>query len=95
MPTAEQLPVVWKVLVDELGYVWVRPYDPMKHSFALGGGPGVGGKWLVFSPDGNRVGEIQMPPKLEASAITQNAVVGISRDEMGVESVQVYRLWRH
>ncbi|MCG6955143.1 MAG: hypothetical protein LJF04_04050, partial [Gemmatimonadetes bacterium] len=63
---------------------------------ALGGlgGPGPGGVWTVLSQSGARVGSIRMPGELEPSQITESQVVGVRRDELGVEAVQVYPLVR-
>lgn len=97
-PDAEAVPVLWAFLVDSEGLVWVRPYDPFLHSLALGGSPagkpGPGGEWLVVAPDGKELARVEMPPGLEPTQVTSDAVVGIVRDQFGVESVQVHRLRR-
>jgi len=93
-PAPQQLPVYWKILVDGAGFVWIRPYEPFVHSFALGGTPGAGGRWLVLSPDGAEAGTVMMPPGIEPVQITMDAVVGIARDASGVESVRVHALHR-
>ena len=97
-PVRDRLPAFSTFLVDELGYIWVRPYDPFKHSTALGGlvlpGGGPGGRWTVLSPAGVRVGDIDMPADLAPIRITSDAVVGIAHDEFGVESVRVHALQR-
>ena len=36
-------------MVDELGFIWVCPYDPARHGFALGD---LGGSGYVFLQDG-------------------------------------------
>ena len=61
----------------------------------LGGYCGPGGNWLVISPEGAEVGWLEMPEGLEPVQITSDAVVGIYRDELGVESVRVHSLSRH
>ncbi|MGE0158400.1 MAG: hypothetical protein AB7T31_03255 [Gemmatimonadales bacterium] len=93
-----RLSVFWALIVDELGYLWVRPYDPIAHALALDGLPsnrgGPGGRWLVLTPEGTEVGWVDVPAGLEPAWITANAVVGVHRDELGVESVRVHRLRR-
>ena len=93
---APQLPALAGLIVDELGFVWIRPYEPLRHAAVLGGlgRPGPGGVWRVLSPEGVQVSEVSMPEELEPSQITSDRVVGIRRDDLGVESVQVYRLVR-
>ncbi|MEE2897432.1 MAG: hypothetical protein VX815_03095 [Gemmatimonadota bacterium] len=56
------------------------------------GGPG--GEWLVISPDGSEVGWIEVPAGLELVQVTSNSVVGLHRDDLGVESVRVHLLTR-
>ena len=103
VPTPERLSVFWDFLVDELGFVWVREYDPMKHAAALGGleggdyvisPAGGGGRWLVLSPDGEVSGSVEVPAGLRPSQITTDRLVGVHVDPLGVESVQVHSLSR-
>lgn len=97
-PEPERVSRFWALLADPEGFVWVRPYDPFEHALALGGSPagrgGPGGEWLVVDRDGMEVGRVRVPPGLEPVRITTEAVVGIHRDELGVESVRVHALKR-
>lgn len=97
-PVPDRMSCFWDVIVDNLGFVWVRPYEAQWHSVYLGGaingGAGPGGEWLVFSPEGVSVGSVKMPPTLEPTQITEDAVVGIERDEYGVEFVRVHSVVR-
>ena len=92
----DSMSVFWDFLVDEEGFIWVRPFELMEHAVHLARreGPGAGGEWLVFSPEGDRVGTMKVPGEIEPVRITTDAVVGIRRDELGVESVRVHRLER-
>jgi hypothetical protein len=96
--TPTVLSVFWAVIVDELGFIWVRPYDPIAHSLALDGMPsnrgGPGGRWLVLSPTGAQVGWIDVPDGFEPMWIGRDAIVGVYRDDLDVESVRVHRLNR-
>lgn len=101
----EKVSVFWDFMVDELGFTWIRPYEPTKHSFSLvrfyGGGyvvgsSGRGGRWRVFSPEGVEVGSIKVPEGLAVTQITRDAVVGIRIDPtLGFESVHVHSLERY
>jgi hypothetical protein len=93
-PTPDRLSVFWRLLVDSEGFIWIRPYDPMQHAIALGGSVGPGGRWRIVSPDGDDVGAIDLPADVEPLHITRDAVVGIARDELGVEYVRAYTLTR-
>jgi hypothetical protein len=95
-PPPDQVPVWWGLIVDARGFVWIRPFDPFRNAAALGGlrGAGPGGTWTVLTPEGQEVGKVAMPDDLEPTQITDGALVGIRRDELGVESVRVYDLTR-
>ena len=95
----DALSVFWDFLVDPEGFVWIQPYEPTAHAMALGarplGGVGSGGAWSVLTPAARHVGLLEVPEGLELAQITRTSVVGIRRDELGVESVHVHALRRH
>lgn len=95
-PVPDRVSAFWDVTVDAEGFLWVRPFDPTQHSPALGGfrGAGEGGRWLILSSSGMRVGSVKVPDGLEPTHMARDAVVGIRRDELGVESVSVHSLER-
>ncbi len=97
-PLPSRVPVFSAFLVDDLGFLWVRPYEVERDAYALGGplySQGApGGEWWVYSAEGVRLGSIGLPHGLEPYQITTDAVVGIRRDEVGLEYVQVHRLGR-
>jgi hypothetical protein len=95
-PPPERVSAFWDFLVDDLGFFWIRPFDPAKNFFGSGqqGTAGPGGDWLIVSPEGAIVGSVAVPADLELTQITENAVVGIARDELGVEYVRVHALER-
>ncbi len=98
-PVPDELSVFWDFLVDPEGFLWIQPYEPLAHAFALGGryvgGVGNGGAWFVIALDGRAAGSIEVPDGLELTQITRTSVVGIRRDELGVESVHVHRTRRN
>lgn len=95
-PRPDRVSVFWATIVDDEGFLWIRPFDPLQHSLELGmyHRAGVGGEWTVLSQAGERVGSVLMPPSLEPASITTGAVVGVRRNEMDVESVCVYPVTR-
>ncbi len=97
-PVPDELSVFWDFLVDPDGFLWIQPYEPLAHAFALGagyvGGVGNGGAWSIVTLDGRPAGSIEVPEGLELTQISRTSVVGIRRDELGVESVHVHRIHR-
>jgi hypothetical protein len=102
---SEPVPALWDFMVDELGFIWVCPYDPARHGFALGdlsgggyvtGGTSRGGRWRILSPEGVEVGTVEVPDGLRLAQITRDVVVGVRVDPvLGFESVHVYVLRRY
>jgi hypothetical protein len=93
-PIADRVSVFWGLMADEAGFLWIRPFDPFKHSLSLGGTQGTGGDWLVLSPAGVPVTSVAVPDDLEPTFVGSDAIVGIRRDEHGVESVCAFELNR-
>ncbi|MFW6079458.1 MAG: 6-bladed beta-propeller, partial [Gemmatimonadota bacterium] len=92
----ERTPAFADMRVDREGFIWIRPYEPLVHSAALQiltrATPG--GTWTILSPEGERVGTVEVPSDLRPTDIASDAVVGIRRDELGVETVHVHALER-
>ena len=82
----QTLPWVSALVVDRVGSVWVREYqhrfDPRPE------------RWGVFDVDGAWLGTVEMPPHFTPYEIGSNYVLGVGRDEFGVEYVRRYRLDR-
>ena len=97
-PVPAQVSVFWDFLPDPEGFLWVQPYELLKHAFALGaslsGPSGSGGEWLVFTTDGRHAGSVEVPEGLAVTQVTRATVVGIRRDALGVETVHVHRVNR-
>jgi len=91
-PHGASLPLVVSVEVDAIGRVWLnRGRQPGEHreSFA------------VFVPDGEWLAEISMPPGLDRGTTGSNGpgmdigrdyILGVWRDELGMETVRMYRI---
>lgn len=94
-PVRDRVPAFWDFRVDAEGFLWVQPFVPGKHSMALMGGSRGDGEWWILSSEGARVGSVTVPEGLHPTQITADAVVGVFRDPLGVESVRVHRLLRH
>ncbi len=87
VPVGEHLPAFASVMADALDYLWVEEYEPPGEEL-----PGV--LWSVFDPDGQIQGFVETPEELEVYEIGEDYILGRVVDELGVESVQVWRLER-
>jgi len=95
-PVEDRVPEFSDFRVDPEGFYWIQPFEPGRHSMALGwvGGGRTDGEWWIVGDDGARLGSVTVPEGLRISQITRDAVVGVHRDALGVESVRVYALER-
>lgn len=80
MPLVEFYPAFSRILADGLGYLWVQE----RWSSV----------WTVFDPEGRVQGLVEMPSGLGVFEIGEGYILGRSRDELGVEYVQLWVLDR-
>lgn len=80
------------VIVDATSHVWVQLSEPDHWSARLQfvRTTEVASTWLVFAPDGSRVGELQVPARLTPMAISPDRVWGLSRDDFEVERIVAF-----
>lgn len=98
----EHYPLIGRLLADESGYLWVMAYpvllEPVSSDyFARAYYARVeegGARWRVLAPGGRLVAELRTPPGLFPLEIGEDYILGVSRDELDVESVELYRLVR-
>ncbi len=87
-------PRIARLLVDDAGLLWVMAYpprtSPMKPISALEAGT----DWTVLTRAGSAVATVHLPPGLTPLEIGPDYVLGISEDELDVQSVSVYGLSR-
>ena len=76
------------LLVDELGYVWVERFH---HPFKTSDEPR---SWMIFSPDGAWLGQVDFPPNFEVVEVEESRVLGMAMDSMEIQTVQVLGLRR-
>ncbi len=86
-PMADTFPAFSTFIADAAGYLWVREYD-----FPGEGRPAP--LWTVFDPGGRVLGYLETPSGLRIFEIGEDYILGRVRDELGVESVQVWPLER-
>jgi hypothetical protein len=76
------------LIVDVDGSVWVAQYVP---SAAISSTPR---EWFVFDSAGEWLGTIPLPPNFDLYEVGSDYLLGRSRDEAGVETIQVLDLVR-
>jgi len=78
-------PAYDRLELDDQGHLWVREFRK----------PGEEGPfWHVFDPEGALLGRVRTPASMEILEIGADWVLGLHRDALGVESVQLHTLNR-
>jgi hypothetical protein len=85
VPLPDTMAVFDDVLVDDIGWVWARLYMHTPH---LPQG------WVVFDPDGCGRGIVTTPAGFHVHQVGPDFVLGVRRDELGIEAVLRYALVR-
>ncbi len=87
MPFPSILPAFRSVVLDEKGRrLWVEEFE-------LGAITSRGEThWSVYAEDGHLLGEVAMPSGFEVLRIGGDYVLGLWKDDLGVEYVQMYEL---
>lgn len=79
----ETMAAYGRMLVDETGHLWVEEYLRPGDEQPL---------WTVFSPEGKMLGDVETPPDLQLVQVGRDFVLGVRKDTLGVEHVQLYNL---
>lgn len=85
IPMPDALPAWLDLAVDAEGQTWLRDFAWEDQDSVT---------WRVFSVEGVLTASLVMPGRLEVQAIGRDWVLGIWRDELGVESIRLYGLRR-
>lgn len=85
MPFPETLPAYEVLTSDALGYLWVAaPLGPGETRRA----------WWVFDADGHAVAQVSTPPRTRILEIGEDYVLGLTLDDLGVETLSLWPLRR-
>jgi len=85
MPFPDVMPAYQTFQIDGLGHLWVERYRaPWEEDV----------RYWVFDPAGSWLGEIAMPAGVEPREIGADYLLGVRRDENGVEFIVLYGLDR-
>jgi hypothetical protein len=91
LPIPATKPAYSQILVDSYGYVWTAEY---RHDW-LSRRSTRPRSWNVFGPMGDWLGAVVFPAPFDVKEIGADYVLGVGRDELGVEHVQMLRLNRN
>ena len=83
MPLPETLPAYTDLRTADSGELWARRYH-------LRGAPAF--RWDIFGADGRYLGRVAVPSSFAVEEVGRGQVVGVSRDDLGVERVEVREL---
>ncbi len=87
VPLPETFPAFRTAMADLTGHLWVREFD-------LPGEDKPNPVWTIFDPDGRVLGFVETPAGLNIYEIGDDYILGIARDDMRVEYIQVWSLER-
>lgn len=82
-PLPDLAPAFGPIRVDPRGRVWLAEYKAVPNTASI---------WIVFSPDGQLLGQVEVPPGLEVHEIGDDYLLGVQRDEFDVPYVLRFRL---
>lgn len=85
MPHRDTLPAISRILVDDEGNVWVEEFRIH---------PAEQATWSVFNAGGRWLGQVVTPAGLKVMQIAGGTVIGMTKDDLGVERVLVYPIIR-
>ena len=83
MPLPETLPAYVGLRMADGGDIWARRYS-LRGASTL--------RWDIFGADGHYAGRVEAPSSFRIDEVHQGQVIGVSRDEFGVERVEVREL---
>ena len=93
---AESFPLLSWMLGGANDEIWVSDYVPHLRTLPFGEPPARSDSihWNVFDRLGSWVGRIVLPARFRPHQVGMDFILGISRDDDGVEGITMYRLFR-
>jgi hypothetical protein len=92
-PVPDSLPAFGDLLVADRGVLWVGEHHGVDFPRIrlLEDEPRA---WALFGPDGTPRGRVVTPPRVDVLDVRSGWIVGLHQDELGVETVRLYRFDR-
>lgn len=87
VPLPENFPAFRTAMADLTGHLWVREFELPGEDRSIP-------VWTIFDPDGRVLGFVETPAALDIYEIGDDYILGIARDDMRVEYIQVWSLER-
>ena len=84
-PLPDTLPALRSLMLDEAGWIWAETYQ-WNQARAR--------EWILFDTDRRARGTVLTPPRLEIHWIGSDCILGVWKDELGVEYVRRHTLNR-
>jgi hypothetical protein len=81
LPLPSAFPAFEQIETDGSGRVWVKQFQRPTAT---------GHAWTILDTDGAWLGSVQLPTDFEVTYIASDVVLGIARDDLGVERIRVY-----
>jgi hypothetical protein len=85
LPAPDVFPPYARLAADVLGYLWVEDYPRPGDETSV---------WTIFDPNGALVGRVTTPDDVFPLEIGEDYLLGVRRDELDVEYVEVYTVER-
>lgn len=83
VPYPSQVPAINRILVDDVGRLWVRAYSHPQDTVA---------KWSIFDLDGRWVQDAWLPIELHVLDVGTADIIAVWKDEFDVERVGVFKI---
>lgn len=95
-PFAESLPAFDWMTAGRSGELWVSDFSIQQHTrpYWEPAPAGATQRWNVFSSDGSWLARVDVPARFVIKEAGRDYLLGVTRDDDGVESVVMYRMIR-
>ena len=80
LPMPQSLPAYTDLRFADTGELWARRYNQRGAAMA---------RWDVFGADGGYLGRVEVPASFRIEEVSRGQLVGVSRDDLDVERVEV------